>query len=121
MNIVAHVEIPVTNLERAMTFYEALFGVEFGPVIELHGHRMVHFPFENGKEGASCALAQGDVYVPTVDGNIVYLSVGDIDHALSRAVDMGGAILFDKTEVDGGVKVAEIRDSEGNRIGLQTI
>ena len=104
-----------------MKFYGAVFGVEFGSVVELHGHRMAHFPFDSGKEGASCALAEGDVYVPTVDGNIVYLSVVDIDRALETAVKMGGAILFDKTEIDGGMEVAEVQDSEGNRIALQTL
>ncbi|MCX8998016.1 VOC family protein [Rhizobiaceae bacterium BDR2-2] len=120
MNIVAHVEIPVADLERAMAFYAAVFGIGFGEIVEIHGSRMAFFPFEEGKDGASGALAQGEVYVPTVNGAIVYFSVADIDAALERAVAQGAALLFPKTPVGDGGFVAEIGDSEGNRIALQS-
>lgn len=46
MNLIAHVEIPVSDLGRAMRFYASVFGVAFGEVATLHGSRMAHFPFE---------------------------------------------------------------------------
>ncbi len=49
---------------------------------------------------------------------MVYFAVPDIDAALRRAAALGGAILFPKTPA-GDWQVAEIRDSEGNRIALQ--
>jgi predicted enzyme related to lactoylglutathione lyase len=119
-NPIAHVEIPVRDLERAMAFYRQVLGVAFGPVVDLHGSRMAHFPFEDGQDGASAALAQGDVYVPTLDGMIVYFTVEDIDATLARAEAVGSAVLFAKTALDGGGFVAEIADSEGNRIALQS-
>lgn len=70
MNIIAHVEIPVTDIDRAIAFYSDVFRVGFGKIAEIHGNRMAYFPFEEGKEGASCALAEGEVYVPTVNGAI---------------------------------------------------
>ncbi len=85
MNLIAHVEIPVRELERAMAFYSALFGIGFGEIVELHASRMAWFPFTPGVDGASGALAEGEVYVPTTDGAIVYFAVGDIDAALARA------------------------------------
>lgn len=78
MNLIAHVEIPVSDLERAMRFYASVFGVAFGEVATLHGSRMAHFPFEEGRDGASGALAEGDVYVPTLHGAIIYLNVADL-------------------------------------------
>lgn len=121
MNLIAHVEIPVANLERAMQFYSAVFGVTFGEIADIHGNRMAYFPFEAGHDGASGALAEGQVYVPTVNGAIVYLSVADIDDVLAKAEAQGSAILFPKTAIGDSAFVAEIADSEGNRIAVQTV
>jgi len=121
VNLIAHVEIPVRDLERAMRFYATLFGIEFDEPAEIHGNRMAFFPFEEGKDGASGALCEGEIYVPTRDGAVVYLSVEDIDAALTTAQSLGSEILFPKTELDSGAFVAEIADSEGNRIALQTV
>lgn len=121
MNPVLHVEIPVSDLERAMLFYSAVFEVTFEDVVTIHGNRMAFFPFEEGKDGASLALAEGEVYVPTVTGAIIYLGVSDIDAVLARAVAQAGKILFPKTALPDGGFVAEIRDSEGNRIALQSV
>lgn len=120
MNLIAHVEIPVFDLERAMRFYSAVFDVNFAEVVTIHDNRMAYFPFEEGKDGASGALAEGETYVPTQDGAIVYLGVEDIDDVLERAVRHGSEILFPKTPVNEDIFVAEISDSEGNRIAVQT-
>ena len=103
-----------------MGFYSALFGLDFGEPEEIHGNLMAFFPFEEGEDGASGALCQGDIYVPTRDGAVAYLSVTDIDAALATAQSLGSEILFSKTALDNGAYVAEISDSEGNRIALQT-
>lgn len=119
MNLIAHVEIPVANLERAMHFYSTVFEVTFGDVVTIHGNRMAYFPFEAGKNSASGALAEGQVYVPTVHGAIIYLNVDDMDAVIGRAIHEGSEMLFPKTGVGDGF-VAEITDSEGNRIAIQT-
>lgn len=121
MNLIAHVEIPVVDLDRAMRFYSALFGLTFGEVVTIHGNRMAYFPFEAGKDGASGALAEGEVYVPTRNGVIVYLGVENIDAVLARATELGSDILFAKTPIAPAGFVAEIADSEGNRIAIQCL
>ena len=120
MNLIAHVEIPATDLDRAMLFYSSVFGVNFGDFVTIHDSKMAYFPFEKGKDGASGALVQGEVYVPTLDGAIIYLSVQDIDDVLAKAVAEGSAILFPKTRINENGFVAEIADSEGNRIAIQS-
>ncbi|AHK01587.1 MULTISPECIES: VOC family protein [Rhizobium/Agrobacterium group] len=120
MNLIAHVEIPVTDLERAIRFYSAVFDLNFAEVVTIHDNEMAFFPFEEGKDGASGALAQGDAYVPTQDGMIIYLSVPDIDDVLAKAVANGSELLFPKTPVNENLFVAEISDSEGNRIAVQS-
>ncbi|HHE8277501.1 TPA: VOC family protein [Pseudomonas aeruginosa] len=120
MSLIAHVEIPVSDLERAMRFYASVFGVAFGEVTTLQGSRMAHFPFEEGRDGASGALAEGDVYLPTLHGATIYLNVADLDVVLARALGEGSEVLFPKTPLGDGAFIAEIRDSEGNRIALQS-
>lgn len=114
-------EIPVENLERAIRFYQTLFGWRFDPPVEIHGHRMAFLPVIDGAEGASLALAQGDVYVPSTSGAILYFRVTDIDATLAHATALGSETLFAKTAISADGFVAETTDSEGNRIALQTV
>ena len=118
MNLIAHVEIPVTNLDRAIAFYTEVFQIIIDEIIEIHGNKMAFFPFDEQKNGASGALVMGEVYVPTIKGAIVYFSVKDIDDTLTKAVACGSDILFPKTSIGEQGFVAEIKDSEGNRIAL---
>ncbi|WP_238927189.1 VOC family protein [Achromobacter xylosoxidans] len=120
MNLIQHVEIPAADLERAMRFYSRVLGIAFDGIVDLHDSRMAYFPFEEGTDGASGALAQGPAYLPTRQGPIVYFGVSDLDGALRRARALGSEVLFPKTPTGSGWQVAEIRDSEGNRIALQS-
>ncbi|AMD59311.1 VOC family protein [Agrobacterium pusense] len=120
MNIVAHVEIPVTDLDRAIRFYRAVFDVPFAEIVAIHDSRMAYFPFDENSNGASAALAEGSAYVPTRDGAIVYFSVADVDDVIARALAGGSELLFPKTAVNDALFVAEISDSEGNRIAIQS-
>jgi predicted enzyme related to lactoylglutathione lyase len=117
-NIGAYFEIPVSDLERAINFYQSLLGIELERG-SIHGYEMAFFPFENNEAGISGALCKGDVYKPSIDGSFVYLFTSNIDEVLSKAVDLGSEILFEKTDA-GNCFVAEIKDSEGNRICFTT-
>ena len=119
MTIVVLVEIPVTNLERAIVFYSTVFQVAFSLPVIVHGNKMAHFPFSEGQEGASAALAEGEIYKPSQHGAVIYFNVEDIDALLKRAEQASSAVLFPKTDAGGGIFVAEIEDSEGNRIAVQ--
>ncbi len=116
MNPVVHFEIPVRDLERASRFYAAVFQVTLERQV-IDGYEMALFPFDEGGAGASGALAKGDVYVPTLDGAILYFRTDDIDGVLARARASGGRELLSKTAV-GPNLVAEFADSEGNRIAI---
>lgn len=117
-NIGAYFEIPVTDLDRAINFYQLLLGIELERG-SIHGYEMAFFPFQKNVAGISGALAKGDVYKPSVDGSFIYLHTDDIDSLLSKAKELGSEILFEKTAA-GDCFVAEIKDSEGNRICLTT-
>ena len=114
---VYYFEIPVTDLERAITFYSMVFGCEFDRV-DVDGNQMANFPPLEGVSGASGALAKGDSYIPGTQGVRVYFDTDNIDETLANAVVAGGKALYPKTSVGEFGFVAEFEDSEGNCIAL---
>jgi hypothetical protein len=117
INPVVHFEIPVSDMDRAVRFYEAVFAVKLERR-EVDGYDMAFFPRTDGRPGASGALAKGDVYKPTKDGAILYFDVPDVGAVIARAEAAGGSVLYPKKDIGAAGFVAEIADSEGNRIAL---
>lgn len=115
-NPVSYFEIPVTMMDRAVAFYEAVFGVSLTRT-EVDGHEMALFPFDEEGQGITGALATGDSYVPSRKGPRIYFSVDNIQATLDSAVSNGGSIAYPRTRV-GKFWVAEFVDSEGNQIAL---
>jgi predicted enzyme related to lactoylglutathione lyase len=116
-NIGAYFEIPVVDMDRAINFYQSLLRIELERGT-IHEYEMAFFPFEKNGSGISGALAKGDVYKPSIDGVFLYLQIDDIDATINKAVTLGSEVLLDKVEVESCF-VAEIMDSEGNRICLK--
>jgi len=116
-NPVVYFEIPVTDMERAIKFYQSVFGFTFKKM-DIDGYDMAMFPFEDEQTGITGALAKGDVYKPTNNGVLIYFYSDNIDQTLKNAVDSGGKILYPKTSNGDLGFVAEFEDSEGNRIAL---
>jgi predicted enzyme related to lactoylglutathione lyase len=116
--MILHVEIPANDLDRAIAFYGKVLGTAFAEPVDLHESRMAYA--EVSGEGASWALCQGEVYVPTQNGAILYFVVDAIDATIETALSLGSDILFPKTALADGSFVAEISDSEGNRVALQS-
>ena len=117
INPVVYFEIPVLDMERAIIFYSAVFDFTFEKNIIDH-NEMAFFPFEDGARGITGSLAEGEIYVPTMQGVLVYFGTDDIDAILHKAVEAGGEILYPKTSNGELGHVAEFKDSEGNRIAL---
>lgn len=109
-------EIPSADFERAVRFYENVLDArlsreDMGPM------RMGVFPHE--KPAPTGAVVNAPGYAPTESGTVVYLSLDDVRPALSRVSGAGGRVLLPLTELPGGQGVfAQIRDTEGNRVGL---
>jgi hypothetical protein len=115
-NPVVYFEIPVTDMDRAIKFYKAVFHFEFDKEI-IDSNEMALFPFTEGSSGITGALAKGEIYKPTKDGIVIYFKTDNIDETLNLAIANGGQILYPKT--DNGIGfVAEFEDTEGNRIAL---
>ncbi|WP_286920011.1 VOC family protein [Flavobacterium sp. UBA4197] len=117
-NPVVYFEIPVTDIDRAITFYQTVFAFEFEKDI-IDGNEMAFFPIKENGSGISGGLAKGEIYKPTTDGCLLYFRTADITETLALAVQNGGKILFPKTSNGEWGFVAEFEDSEGNRIALR--
>ena len=116
-NPAMYFEIPVTDMKRAMAFYEKVFGFDF-QLEEIHSNQMALMPFEVDGAGISGALAKGETYKPSLHGTLIYLRAESISKTLELAQSAGAKVLFPKTKAGDYAYVAEIEDSEGNRIGL---
>lgn len=79
---------------------------------------MAFFPLHEGKSGITGGLCQGEIYIPSMQGSLIYLNTGNIDESISRVLAMGATILFPKTKVGTWGEVAEFKDCEGNRVAL---
>jgi hypothetical protein len=119
-NVVSWFEIPAGDLDRAVGFYEKIFGKTlkreaFGPV------QMAVFPYQ--QPGVSGAVVHGGPYEPgQTKGTVVYIDCdGQLDAVLSRVTGAGGEIAFPKTELPGMGAYAHILDTEGNRVGLHSL
>jgi predicted enzyme related to lactoylglutathione lyase len=119
-NPATYFEIPVTDMDRAVRFYERVLGVDFERT-EIDGHPMALFPFSPDAPGITGALALGRSYTPGPQGVRLYFSVTDIDATLARAVDNGGAVLYPRTSIGEHGFVAEFQDSEGNCIAIRAV
>jgi uncharacterized protein len=119
-NPVCYFEISVTDLERAIAFYTAVFEYEFERV-HLDGNEMALFPAFDKASGITGALAKGESYIPGKTGSRIYFSVARIEDTLQRVQRIGGSILYPKTSVGALGSVAEFEDSEGNCIAIHSM
>lgn len=107
-------EIPVTDLQRATTFYEATLGT----TLRVHDDMRV-FPYQLGYP--SGCLMKSAQCLPSRPGTLVYFDVADKDGvaaALDRALAAGGKTVVPKTDIGEHGFIAIVEDTEGNSIGL---
>jgi len=117
MNPVVYFEIPVLDLDRACDFYSKVFETTLTKEV-VDGYQVALFETSDESFGASGALVVGDVYVPSQQGCFLYFGVESIDETIARALELGGSLLYPKKSNGDLGSVAEIQDSEGNRIAL---
>jgi predicted enzyme related to lactoylglutathione lyase len=113
-----HFEIHAADPERAIAFYQSLFGWEFsrweGP--------MPYWIIKTGdgpgidggmvpRRGEVMPDAPVIAYVCTID-------VAELDDAVARALGMGAVLALPKQAIPGVGWLAYVKDPEGNILGL---
>jgi predicted enzyme related to lactoylglutathione lyase len=123
-------EIPVRDLARATRFYEQVFQIQFQTDARFPG--MAVFPRReaNSTTGALIQIhdsghAQSSHDLcgkPSTDGVVIYLSCdGQIDAFVHRALTAGASLIEEVAQIPAGLGYsAQIRDLDGNRIGLHS-
>ena len=125
-HVAAWFEIPVSNMERAIKFYESVFKYK----LELHSMGpldMALFPSPDDKNapgvGGSLVCHQ-EFYKPSNDGCLIYFMspTGDLNNELSRVEKAGGKVLSEKKQISPDVGyMALFLDTENNRIALHSV
>nr|WP_321355957.1 VOC family protein [uncultured Draconibacterium sp.] len=122
-NAVGWFEIPVSDMNRAIKFYETVLDVklarnQMGPL------DMAWFPMTDESYGSTGSLVcHPDFYKPSAEGVVIYFTArsGDLKNELSRVEEAGGKVLQPKTKIsDEYGFMALLIDSEGNRIALHS-
>ena len=118
---VNHFEIHAENPERAMAFYEAVFGWTFqkwdGPWtywMILTGPESE--PGING--GLMARKGPAPVDMQPVNSYVCTVDVKSIDESLQAATDAGGTLALPKMEIPGVGWLAYCKDTEGNIFGM---
>lgn len=111
--LIRWVEIPANNFEKAVEFYNAVFGLEL-EALDFGHEKMACFPNDEG------AISLAPDFKPSKDGVLVSFHTDDMEKAIATANANGGKTVKPKTkiEAEGRGYFALILDCEGNRIGL---
>jgi predicted enzyme related to lactoylglutathione lyase len=122
MNAISWFAIPVTDLERARSFYCNMLGLDGMENMETPEGTCALFPCSEHGVGGSLNPFMG--FKPTADSGVtVWLKAGENLHdALDRVPAAGGKVLQEKTPIsDEYGFMAMILDTEGNRVGLHSM
>ena len=109
-DLIAHVEIPSTNLNRTTEFFMRLFDWDFKPFGK--GYLLY-----NTHKGLTIGLRKVES-IKSGDTTTFHINVTDIDKILEKAMQHGGDVFKRKTVIPAMGYYALLNDPDGNIIGL---
>lgn len=111
-------EIVTQDFDRAISFYQSAFNIEFTRCDNEH-MKMAIFPYE--KEQVGGALVYSPCYKdhkPGASTTIIYLNTASITKQLEIINNLGAKTIFPITSIGENGYIAGFEDSEGNQVGL---
>jgi len=108
---ITHIDIPVTDMDRAKEFYGGLFGWQIQTYPGFEDYPMWQAP--NGISGGGLAPRSEGFTQPRS-----YVEVDSIDDMLAKVVELGGEVTMPKAAIDENSWWATFRDPDGNNVGL---
>lgn len=108
---ITHIDIPVTDLAAAGTFYGELFGWQIAEVEGFEGYPMWRAP--NQISGGGLAPRSEGFQQPRS-----YVEVDSIDETVEAALARGATLAMAKQPITDTSAWAVIEDPDGNHIGL---
>jgi uncharacterized protein len=117
-NTIVWVDLPVTNLKRAIKFYSAVIG-EKVKLEKMPGFEFGLLP--HSKDTVSGCLTVCKDNKPSRQGPLVYINVdGRHDKAEKTVAKNGGKVLEEKHQIGPYGFRTVVLDSEGNRVALHS-
>lgn len=115
-NNVMWFEIFVSDMDRAVKFYEGIFNLKLRDISESDTPYM-SFPYDEGSEGAGGALVQCHGK-PGVGGTRIYLYCDECALPTGKVESFGGKIITPKQSLGKYGYYSLVEDTEGNEVGL---
>ena len=113
-------EIPATDADRARAFYETVLGTKMQKMEGIPNYKSYAFPWTETELGGG--VMEGEGYVPSTDGVVIYLNAGNsLSACVNRVAGAGGKVLQEKIPIGSNGFMAFILDSEGNKVGLHSM
>ncbi|WP_395667325.1 VOC family protein [Rhodoferax sp.] len=121
-NAIAWFDIYVSDMGRAVAFYERVLQTKLEPIGDPTGEtQMMGFPTDMGLYGAGGALVKSAYARPGAGGSLMYFGVQDCANEASRVVAAGGKLIRPKFSIGEFGWVALCEDTEGNPFGLSSM
>ena len=121
-NAIGWFDIYVTDMNRAVVFYESVLQQKLLPIGDPTGEtQMMSFPANMGLYGAGGALVKSSYARPGLGGTLVYFSVEDCAKEESRIAAAGGKVIRPKFTIGEFGWVSLCEDTEGNLFGLSSM
>lgn len=120
-NAITWFDIPVTDMQRAVKFYESLFDIELQQLRFENGLLLSVFPVEEGTVTGALSFHPAN-YIPSKTGSIVYLNGNpDLQVILNKVETNNGKILLAKSHISNHWGfMALFEDTEGNKLALHS-
>jgi len=116
-NRVVWFDIPVADLDRAISFYERVLAIEVDKQ-SFDGFEFATLAHVEGNGGCLVPNADG---VSATQGPLIYLNVdGRLEEAVALVEDQGGSVTQGIHQIGPYGQRAVILDSEGNRLALHS-
>ena len=122
MNAVGWFDIYVSDMDRAVSFYEAVLDTKLEKMDDPTGEtQMMSFAGDMQAYGAAGALVKTEHAKPGPGGTQVYFSVEECATQQERVSDAGGTVIRPKFSIGQFGFVVLCKDTEGNMIGFNSM
>lgn len=122
MNAIGWFDIYVSELDRAVEFYQTVFDCRLEPIGDPTGEtRMMGFPTDMSLYGAGGALTKSAHASPGIGGTVVYFNAEDCAIEEARVAAAGGKVIRPKFSIGEFGWVSLCQDTEGNMFGISSM
>lgn len=114
-------EIPAVNYERAKAFYTTVLDIEIVDVPMPEG-KYGMLPYDKENNGVGGGIVETKEVTANENGPLIYLNGGDdLGIPLAKVEAAGGKVVMPKTPIGENGFMAQIIDTEGNKMALHSM